>query len=134
MTARFHTIAVLAAGLLILTVMSASGCTLAGGKTENKMISRLEAKSEAVFPLTNTQVTCTAADPDGAALTYKWTSTEGTIEGSGPQITWIAPNQLGWFPIMVTVQNSKGQSEQETIQIAVVDKNSTTCPTCPARK
>jgi hypothetical protein len=133
MTARFHTLFILAAGLLILALLTAAGCTLAGGKAENKMISRLETKSEAVFPLTNTQITCTAADPDGTALTYQWTCTQGTIEGSGPQVTWIAPNQLGWFPIMVTVQNSKGQSEQETIQVAVVEKNSATCPTCPAR-
>ncbi len=134
MTARFRNFSILLAGLLMLTLAMGTGCSLAGGKAENKIISRLEAKSEAVFPLTNTQITCTAADPDGTALTYKWTCTQGTIEGSGPEITWIAPNQLGWFPVMVTVQNSKGQSEQETIQIAVVEKDSTNCPTCPARK
>jgi hypothetical protein len=123
--------------IVVLAVLScvallAAGCTPISGKAEARMISKLEPKFEALFPLMNTQITCTAADPDGGALTYKWTSTEGTIEGSGPQITWIAPNQIGWFPVMVTVQNSKGQTDQQTIKLAVVEKNATTCPTCPA--
>jgi hypothetical protein len=118
---------------LVLVMLASVACTPVMGNSNTKMISKLETKFEALFPLMNTQITCTAADPDGGALTYKWTCIEGTIEGSGPEITWIAPNAIGWFPVMVTVTNSKGQTDEQTIKIAVVEKNSTTCPTCPVR-
>ena len=130
MTSRFRTLTIVVA-LLISALVLGSGCTLISGKAGTKMISKLETRFEALYPLTNTQITCTAADPDGAALTYKWTCIQGTIEGSGPEITWIAPNQLGWFPVMVTVENGKGQTDQQTIKIAVVERNSANCPTCP---
>jgi len=133
MTSHLRLLGIIVLALLVPALLLGAGGSPVSGKAETKMITRVEPKFEALFPLMNTDITCTAADPDGGALTYKWTSTEGTIQGSGPTITWVAPNQLGWFPVMVTVENSKGQTDRQTIKIAVVEKNSTTCPTCPTR-
>ncbi len=48
-----------------------------------------------------------ASDPDGDALTYTWSATKGSFEGTGAFTTWIAPNETGTCTITCTVSDGK---------------------------
>jgi hypothetical protein len=49
----------------------------------------------------------TASDPEGDALTYNWTATKGSFQGTGASCIWIAPNEIGIFTITCTVSDGK---------------------------
>ena len=50
-----------------------------------------------------------ARDPDGDALTYRWTASNGTIaNATGRQAQWTASNQPGPATLTVTVTDGKG--------------------------
>jgi hypothetical protein len=70
-------------------------------------------------PLTEGQFTCTASDPDGDRLYYKWTADNGTISGNGATATWISPAAMGKYNITVTVSDGKG-GEATAVQEARV--------------
>src|SRR3989338_435351 len=65
------------------------------------------------------QVTVTASDPDGSALTYTWSATGGTISGSGALVTYSAPNAAGSYTITVAVSDPQGLSATGTGVITV---------------
>ena len=68
----------------------------------------------------NSTVACDASDPDGDTLTYNWTSPDGgTISGSGSTITWTAPSTAGLYPVICTVSDGKGGSDEATVTITV---------------
>jgi len=124
---RKSTIAVLAC--LILIAVIGAACTPVLGKNHVKMITGVETDYNAVYPLANTEISCKAADPEGGSLIYTWTCNKGTFQGTGSTVTWIAPNQLGRFPVMVTVENSSGMTDEYIIYITVVSHDSS-CSTC----
>jgi len=53
-------------------------------------------------------VSVTASDPDGDALTYGYTVTGGSVQGTGANVTWTAPSAAGAHSITVTVLDGKG--------------------------
>jgi hypothetical protein len=53
-------------------------------------------------------ITCVASDPDGDELTYTWTAERGYIDGEGPEVTWTAPGDYGYYLITVTVSDGRG--------------------------
>lgn len=56
-------------------------------------------------------------DPDGDPLTYKWTWLGGSVEGPNPIIT--VP--LGTTTVTLTVDDGKGLSSSDTVNITVAD-------------
>jgi phage baseplate assembly protein gpV len=62
-----------------------------------------------------------AVDPDGDRLTYDWSASQGIVDGSGPTITWTAPDLPGTYPISVTVSDKDGSATGE-INIKVLDQ------------
>lgn len=60
-----------------------------------------------------------ASDPDGDPLEYNWSCSGGTIAGSGPTVTWRAPNWAGHYSITVTVADQRGGVAEEAIDIEV---------------
>ncbi len=65
-------------------------------------------------------VTADASDPDGDALTYRWSAPAGTFQGPADrQTVWTAPRQEG--PVQATVSVSDGRggtaSAQVTLQV-----------------
>ncbi len=66
----------------------------------------------------STNIFCTAVDQDNDQLAYNWSSSGGTIEGSGSQITWKAPTVPGIYIITCTVSDSANQiSFSDTLNI-----------------
>jgi outer membrane protein OmpA-like peptidoglycan-associated protein len=65
-------------------------------------------------------VTATATDPDGDALTYRWTAPTGTLANPGERQTlWTAPQQEGTVPLTVTVNDGKGGMASANVNIQV---------------
>jgi peptidoglycan-associated lipoprotein len=66
--------------------------------------------------------TCTAdaRDPDGDVLTYRWTTPSGTLANPAERQTlWTAPQQEGTVPVTVTVNDGKGGTASDTVNIQV---------------
>lgn len=58
-----------------------------------------------------TTITITAADPDGDALKYEWSSSDGRIIGAGPRATWrrlIVDGRPAAGLAVVTVTDGRG--------------------------
>jgi hypothetical protein len=52
-----------------------------------------------------------ASDPDGDPLTYVWSSTAGTVQGEGSQVTWDPSGaQPGVYTVNVVVSDGRGGS------------------------
>jgi len=68
-----------------------------------------------------TAITADARDPDGDALTYRWTSPTGTLtDPTSRQARWTAPNEPGRVEVAVTVSDPRGGSTSATTSIEVV--------------
>lgn len=62
----------------------------------------------------------TATDPDGDALTYRWTAPSGTFgNATASSTTWTAPNDAATVTVTVTVQDGRGGSTIATVSIQV---------------
>lgn len=69
---------------------------------------------------TTHDVTVTAQDPDGGALTYLWTASAGTFTGQGtPSITWTAPQVGGTVDLQVAITASGGGVAIELVKVDV---------------
>lgn len=87
--------------------------------SQQPVITSLDAEGEWTIPLGNLQVTCTASDPDGDALSYSWSASGGEINGEGAMVTWTAPDSAGSYNVAVTVTNGRGAEVRKQIAIAV---------------
>jgi outer membrane protein OmpA-like peptidoglycan-associated protein len=66
-------------------------------------------------------VTAVATDPDGDALTYRWTVATGTLTNPTSAVTpWTAPMQVGAVPFTVTATDPAGLSATANVTIQVV--------------
>ncbi len=70
----------------------------------------------------STSVFATATDPDGGTITYKWTTTKGTITGNGKTVSLKAPNTEGLSTIQVIATDTKGNNDTASIDITVVTR------------
>ena len=65
-------------------------------------------------------VTANAQDPDGNPLTYQWTTGSGTLATpTARQSSWTAPGQPGTVPFTVTVNDGRGGTASDTVNIQV---------------
>ncbi|MBT9177227.1 MAG: putative serine protease HtrA [Firmicutes bacterium] len=60
-----------------------------------------------------------ANDPDGDSLTFSYRVTGGTIQGTGANVTWIAPNVGGTYSITVTVTDGHGGTVDRSVEATV---------------
>ena len=66
-------------------------------------------------------VTANASDPDGDPLTYAWKAAQGTLANpTARQSLWTAPQQEGTVPVTVTVNDGKGGTASDTVNIMVI--------------
>jgi len=94
----------------IVVLLLASSCMAS-------IITGLEAEPNWTAPLDNLQVTCITSDPDGGELSYEWSTTGGNITGTGPEVIWTAPEEVGMYDITVVVTNSQGGKDTESITL-----------------
>jgi len=67
----------------------------------------------------NLQVICDASDPDGDELSYEWAATGGNISGTGPEVTWTAPQELGIYDITIVVKDGHGREDTRSVSLSV---------------
>jgi hypothetical protein len=111
---RLGLAAVVAAVLLL-----ASSCTTVANRLPT--ITSLEAEAEWIRPSGNVQMTCTASDPDGDELSYKWITTGGHISGTGAIAVWTAPEEVGMYDITVVVDD--GHDGKDTAFLTLIASN-----------
>lgn len=67
-----------------------------------------------------------AADVDNDNLTYKWTATGGTIDGTGPEVRWNSNGVAeGSYTATVTVDDGRGGTASANADMKVVPKPNT---------
>jgi len=110
---------------IILTVDDGKGNTAQArtmiSVSDNRapVITKLECTPVNVTPGGHTTITCVANDPEGDIVRYSWNVAEGTINGSGNQVTWSAPSKSGEFSVTCVVSDGKGAETKQTIKIPV---------------
>jgi hypothetical protein len=83
------------------------------------IINSLIADADWTLPSGSLNITCDASDPDGDDLSYEWTATGGNITGTGPEVTWTAPQAVGIYDITVVVRDSHGSLDTKMLPISV---------------
>ena len=68
-------------------------------------------------------VNCTGSDPDNDPLTYTWSSTDGKVDGNGPQVRWFsAGTPLGSDTITAKVDDGRGGYASSSVAVSVEPK------------
>ena len=111
--------------LAIMVIMAIAVLLLASSCTGNRrpVISSLAAEANWTTPLGSLQVTCNASDYDGDELSYNWSASGGELTGTGPEVTWTAPEEIGGYDITVVVDD--GQDSNDTGSLILIAANGT---------
>jgi hypothetical protein len=105
--------------LAIMLIVAAAVLLLASSCTGNRrpVITSLEAEAEWAAPLGSIQVTCIASDFNDDELSYEWSTTGGNITGTGPEVIWTAPEEVGMYDITVVVDDGQGENATGSIEL-----------------
>jgi hypothetical protein len=120
---RFSFLTVAIAALLIVVSACAAAPTSTGPVTTGAStpaafkVLGIMGISE-IKPSTVDNLTCVTSDDAAKDLNYTWTSADGTIQGSGRQVAWLAPETPGDYAISVKV-TSGGQQDTFSRNIKV---------------
>jgi hypothetical protein len=101
-----------------LVIMAIAVLLLAPSCTSNypPTITALESEAPGwTAPSGSLQVTCNASDPKGSELSYNWSASGGNISGTGPEVIWTAPEEVGMYDITVVVVNNVSLSATKSI-------------------
>ena len=83
-------------------------------------IQSLAAEEDTVEFTKNTNVYLKVFDKDSDQFTYEWSSTSGSISGSGDMVVWNAPSVEGPADISVIVSDGNGNSDSLSIKVYAV--------------
>ncbi|MFN0213159.1 MAG: LamG-like jellyroll fold domain-containing protein [Saprospiraceae bacterium] len=72
-----------------------------------------------VSPSETLQLTCLATDANNDPLSYAWTATGGTFNGTGNAVDWTAPASEGIFDVTAKVSDDEGLFAQTNTKILV---------------
>jgi hypothetical protein len=95
------------------------------GANQSPVVSSLVADPSGLLYGGRTTITCIATDPDGDAVSYSWSASEGSISGVGNKVTWVAPNKGGSFNITVILSDGKGGETTGNIMVTVAAASNT---------
>jgi len=82
-------------------------------------ITSLVADADWILPPGSIQVTCDASDPDDDELNYEWTATAGDITGTGPEVIWTAPAEVGIYYVTVVAKDGHGREDTRSVPLSV---------------
>jgi hypothetical protein len=106
--------------LAIMVIAAATVLLLASSCTINflPVITSLEAEAPGwTAPLGSLHVTCNASNPQGSELSYSWSADGGNISGTGPEVIWTAPEEVGMYDITVVVVDNVSLSATRSIAL-----------------
>jgi hypothetical protein len=82
------------------------------------VITSLEAEAPGwTAPLGSLHVTCNASDRNGDVLSYSWSASGGNISGTGPEVVWTAPDEVGMYDITVVVADNMSLNTAQSIAL-----------------
>lgn len=84
------------------------------------IIYSLTADGEWTAPAGSLNLTCDAEDYDGHPLSYNWSVDAGQINGTGPEVMWTAPDEIGIYEVKVVVSDDYGASVTSTLPVSVM--------------
>jgi hypothetical protein len=72
-----------------------------------------------------TTINCSAYDPDGDSLAYRWTKNGGAFIGStsGSSVTWRAPSTPGIYRVYCEVTDGEGGEDNDSANIIVAESD-----------
>ena len=83
------------------------------------VINSVSAAKAWVKPGTPCDISCDAEDIDGDSLSYSWEAGCGTVEASGSEVVWTAPEFEGDCTIRATVSDGYGGERTASTQVRV---------------
>jgi len=83
------------------------------------VINSLVASADWTLPLGSLNVICDALDTDDDELSYEWSTNGGSVTGTGCEVVWTAPEQVGTYAIIVVVRDTYGGSDTKTLATVV---------------
>lgn len=86
------------------------------------VIESVIATPQFVRPTEEATITTTATDLDNDPLIYEYSAPAGEIIGTGPVVTWVAPEETGDYEITVIVDDGLETSQPGSV-IVTVDEN-----------
>ena len=87
-------------------------------KTDPPIIVTPEMEPIRIKKWSTPEIECKAEDPDGDAISYKWSATEGKIEGEGPIVQFIAMT-AGDITVTVTAVDSRDAQVKASVRFKV---------------
>jgi opacity protein-like surface antigen len=83
-----------------------------------------------VYPGDTVASRVNATDPDNDALTYTWTATGGTIDGTGSQVRWTSAGlAVGSYIVTARVNDGRGGTTTCSVEIRVASRPTNRPPT-----
>jgi len=86
-------------------------------------IASLTASPEAVAANGYVTITAAASDPDGDALSYRWSADGGVVTGIGASVTWQAPDakpgEKTDYAITLNLEDGRGGQDVETVHVTI---------------
>ncbi len=83
------------------------------------VITRMTAQPDIIDPGGTTTLECQAYDADADSLRTFWHAESGSLSGDGPQVTWTAPDVVGYYQIHCRVVDQRGAQTQDNIAVVV---------------
>lgn len=112
--------------LIIISIMLISlinACSedspTADEQNHSPVISSLVANPDTIKIGATAALTCNATDSDGDNLTFVWNAQSGTINGSGSNANWVAPNAVGTYYVSCKVADGNGGEDDDSVNIVV---------------
>jgi len=91
-----------------------------GTLNHDPQISGIGISANDLFTITEYEISAAAIDPDGDALTYKWSVNGGVLSNENINPTkWVTPDFPDTFDITVEVSDGKGGKDTETRSVKV---------------
>lgn len=111
---------------IIIGLMSCSEDPANADKNSNSVpqISSIIPNPQNIATTEVASLTCLAQDADGDALNFTWSYDYGMISGNGSNVDWQAPDSAGIYSIVCTVSDTKGGLATDSVNIQVIQGNS----------
>ena len=85
------------------------------------VIQKLKASPGKINLGASSTISCFAMDPDSNALTYHWSTANGSLSGTASVVLWQSPQTAGNYYIQCTVDDGHGGTAADSVGLEVRD-------------